>query len=189
MMWVASVGMLPTSAFNHDRWKFWKKVFNLIKNYTQLFRAYLLYKINLRKLVKIEESLSDHSALLCGESNYEATELMRTYINQHSNVYDQMFVLIRSFVRIMMLNYKLKIVFWRDLFHPIFVTFMSITQNIIALFKIWLKKRYNFLSGKLVRVQDYVALLPQMEAQFSKCATPLNCASPECNQHAKHKAT
>lgn len=62
MMWVASVGMLPTSAFNHDRWKFWKKVFNLIKNYTQLFRAYLLYKINVRKLVKIEESLSDHSA-------------------------------------------------------------------------------------------------------------------------------
>jgi hypothetical protein len=68
------------------------------------------------------------------------------------NVYDEMFVLFRNTVRIMMLNYKLKIVVWRDLLHPILVTFMSIVQNISALFKIWLKKRYNFLTGKIIRV-------------------------------------
>jgi len=34
LMWVANVGMLGESVFNYERWKFWKKVFNLIKNYT-----------------------------------------------------------------------------------------------------------------------------------------------------------
>jgi hypothetical protein len=78
-----------------------------------------------------------------------------------------MFVLVRNTIRIMMLNYKLKIVFWKDVFHPILVTFLSIVQNITALFKIWLKKRYNTLSGKTIRVQDYIDLLPRMD-QLSK---------------------
>lgn len=51
---------------------------------------------------------------------------MRRYIMQHSEVYDQMIVLIRNTMRIMKLNYKLKIVFWKDFFHPILVSFMSI---------------------------------------------------------------
>lgn len=51
---------------------------------------------------------------------------MRSYILQNSKVYDQMFVLLRNIIRIMMLNYKLKIVFWKDIFHPILVTFLSI---------------------------------------------------------------
>ena len=57
---------------------------------------------------------------------------MRRYIMQHSEVYDQMIVLIRNTMRIMKLNYKLKIVFWKDFFHPILVSFMSIAQNISA---------------------------------------------------------
>ena len=34
LMWVASVGIVPKRHFNFSRWKYWKKVFNLIKNYT-----------------------------------------------------------------------------------------------------------------------------------------------------------
>ena len=34
LMWVANVGMLSKSVFDYDKWKFWKKVFNLIRNYT-----------------------------------------------------------------------------------------------------------------------------------------------------------
>jgi hypothetical protein len=59
-MWVANIGMLGESVFDYEKWRFWKKVFNLIKNYTQLIRAYLLYRINKRKLAKIEAELSKH---------------------------------------------------------------------------------------------------------------------------------
>lgn len=34
MMWIASVGMIPERIFNRERWKFWKKVLSLVKNYT-----------------------------------------------------------------------------------------------------------------------------------------------------------
>ena len=74
-----------------------------------------------------------------------------------------MFVLIRNTMRIMMLNYKLKIVFWKDLFHPILISFMSIVQNITALFKIWLKKRYNSFSGKIIKVKDFIELQKGMK--------------------------
>ena len=66
-------------------------------------------------------------------------------------------------MRIMMLNYKLKIVFWKDLFHPILISFMSIVQNITALFKIWLKKRYNSFSGKIIKVKDFIELQKGMK--------------------------
>ena len=151
-MWVANVGVLGPAIFDYEKWKFWKKVFNLIRNYTQAIRAYLLYRINKRKLQKSYEELTKYDSQLCGAHNYNATECMRKYISQHSEVYDQMFVLIRNTIRIMMLNYKLKIVFWKDIFHPILITFFSIVQNITALFKIWLKKRYNAFSGKIIRI-------------------------------------
>lgn len=51
---------------------------------------------------------------------------MRKYILQHSNVYDQMFVIVRNTARIMQLNYKLKIIFWKDIFNPIFITVLGI---------------------------------------------------------------
>lgn len=167
LMWIASVGMIPDRIFNRERWKFWKKVLNLVKNYTQLVRAYLLYLLNSRKLEKIEFELSQFDSQVCGHMNYEATETMRRYIMQHSEVYDQMFVLTRNTIRIMMLNYKLKIFFWKDVFHPILISFMGIVQNITTLFKIWLKKRYNSFSGKIIRVKDFMILLPRME-EFSR---------------------
>ena len=127
----------------------------------------MLYLLNSRKLEKIEFELSQFDSQVCGHMNYEATETMRRYIMQHSEVYDQMFVLIRYTMRIMLLNYKLKIFFWKDVFHPILISFMSIVQNITALFKIWLKKRYNSFSGKIIRVKDFMMLLPRME-DFSR---------------------
>ena len=142
-MWVANVGLISDALYNKSRWKFWKKVFNLIKNWSQWGRAILLFYINRKKLRDIQKELDKHDSLVCGSENLKATELMRKFITQHSNVYDQMFVIIRNTVRIMQLNYKLEIVFWKDIFHPIFICFLGIFQNITALFKIWLKKRYN----------------------------------------------
>lgn len=34
LMWVANVGVLSERVFNYEKWKFWKKVFSLVKNYT-----------------------------------------------------------------------------------------------------------------------------------------------------------
>ncbi len=61
LMWVATVGVLSERVFNYEKWKFWKKVFNLIKNYTQLIRAFLLYRINLRKLNQTEQEMRKYS--------------------------------------------------------------------------------------------------------------------------------
>ena len=66
LMWVANVGMLGPKIFDYERWKFWKKVFNLIRNYTQLMRAFLLYRINKRKLQKTREDLAKFDSQLCG---------------------------------------------------------------------------------------------------------------------------
>jgi hypothetical protein len=62
LMWVANVGMLGPAIFDYERWKFWKKVFNLIRNYTQLIRAILLYKINARKLQKQKNELDKYDS-------------------------------------------------------------------------------------------------------------------------------
>ena len=70
--------------------------------------------------------------------------------------------MVRNCVRIMLLNYKLKIIFWKDIFHPIFVTFMSIFQNITAIFKLWLKKRHDHFSSKMIKVQDYMKQIEKM---------------------------
>lgn len=34
LMWIASVGMIPDKVYNRNRWKYWKNVLSLIKNYT-----------------------------------------------------------------------------------------------------------------------------------------------------------
>lgn len=123
----------------------------------------MLYRINKKKLAKIEQELDKYADQQCNYQNYSATETMRRYIKQNMNVYDQMFVMVRNVIRIMLLNYKLKIVFWKDIFHPIFVNFLSIVQNITALFKIWLKKRHNHFSSKMIRVQDYMKNLNSID--------------------------
>ena len=74
-----------------------------------------------------------------------------------------MFVLVRNTLRILILNYKLRIVFWKDLFHPIFVSFLGIFQNITAFFKIWLAQRHNRFDSKLIRMQDFLKFMPRME--------------------------
>ena len=74
-----------------------------------------------------------------------------------------MFVLVRNTLRILILNYKLRIVFWKDLLHPIFVSFLGIFQNITAFFKIWLAQRHNRFDSKLIRMQDFLKFMPRME--------------------------
>jgi hypothetical protein len=62
-----------------------------------------------------------------------------------------------------MLNFKLRIPFWKNVFHPIAVTFLGLTMNIISMFKIWLKHRYLTLNNRLVRVKDFIRFLPRVQ--------------------------
>lgn len=166
-LWLADVGMIGESVYNKRKWKFWKKVFNLVKNYTQAVRAYLMYRINLLKLAKIEKELDQFNDHLCGHQSYKATEVMRAFISQGITVKDQLFVMSRNLLRIILLNYKLKIVFWKDVVHPILATFLSIVQNIIAIFKIWLKKRSNQFNTKHIKVQDFIKQMERID-EFKK---------------------
>lgn len=62
-----------------------------------------------------------------------------------------------------MLNFKLRIPFWKNFFHPIVVTFLGLVQNITSLFKIWLKHRYLTLNDRMVRVKDFIRFLPRVK--------------------------
>lgn len=59
MHWVASVGMLSSAVYNKTRWKWWKDMISLWKNYIQVFRSVLLYRQMKRKLQDCEKELSD----------------------------------------------------------------------------------------------------------------------------------
>ncbi len=83
LLWVITVGMLGPAIINIKRLKFWKKVFNLIKNWSQWGRAILLYRIHRKSLLSIEKSLDKHRNVVCGSTNLVATETMRNYINMH----------------------------------------------------------------------------------------------------------
>lgn len=60
LLWVTTVGMLGENIINVKRLKFWKMVFNLIKNWSQWGRAILLFRIHRKSLIKIEKSLDKH---------------------------------------------------------------------------------------------------------------------------------
>jgi hypothetical protein len=156
--------MLGPAVINIKRLKFWKKVFNLIKNWSQWGRAILLYRIHRKSLLSIEKQLDKYGDVVCGSKNLVATETMRNYINMHQNVNDQITVIIRNSLRIIQLNYKLNIFFWKDILDPISICLIGIAQNITAMIKIWLKKRYNKLSGKAIQVKDYL----RYQAQFDE---------------------
>lgn len=74
-----------------------------------------------------------------------------------------MFVFVRNILRIMMLNFKLKIRPWKNIFHPILISFFGLVQNITALFKIWMKQKHNKFNGKLLRMQDVIKYMPRMD--------------------------
>lgn len=76
--------------------------------------------------------------------------------------------IVRFTLRMIQLNYKLEIIFWKDIFNPILVTFISIGQNIAGLFKIWLKKRSNELSGRHVKVKDFLQYMPIIDQQINE---------------------
>jgi hypothetical protein len=79
-----------------------------------------------------------------------------------------------------MLNFKLRIPFWKNFFHPIAVTFLGLVQNITSLFKIWLKHRYLTLNDRMVRVKDFIRFLPrvkEMEDQH-EASSQSSTASP-----------
>jgi len=60
LLWVTTVGVIGENIINVRRLKFWKNVFNLIKNWSQWGRAILLFRIHRKSLIKIEKSLDKH---------------------------------------------------------------------------------------------------------------------------------
>ena len=73
----------------------------------------------------------------------KATELVRKLINVKSKRYQTTFVLVGNTLKILMLNYKLDSPLYRRIFHPIVICSFAIFQNLSALFKMWLRNRYN----------------------------------------------
>lgn len=155
--------MISEKIFNKKRWKKYKDILSLVRNWFPLFRSIILYKHARNKLEKINNEFSGYENQVVGTTCFKATELMRKYINQLPRTYDHLFVILRNTLRILMLNFKLQIPFWKDLFHPITVTFLGLIQNITSLFKIWLKHRYLSLENKLIRVQDFIRFLPRVQ--------------------------
>ena len=110
-----------------------------------------MFKIAQKKIDDYESELQPYENCVVGQE-LKATELVRKLINQKLKLYEQMFVLVGNTLKILMLNYKLNVPVYRRLFHPILICVFGIFQNIVALFKIWLKKRYHKTSGRLLKV-------------------------------------
>ena len=163
MLWVINVGVISKRVAFYSTMKSWKNIFSLVYNYFQMFKSIIgLFKAK-QKLNKILKEMELHKHEVVGTTSLKATEIVRRYINQKQKIYDHMFVLVRNTLRILILNYKLRIVFWKDLFHPIFVSFLGIFQNITAFFKIWLAQRHNRFDSKLIRMEDFLKFMPRME--------------------------
>lgn len=71
-------------------------------------------------------------------------------------MYDHIFVLVRNSLRIMMLNYKLKLPIHRDVFNPIVITFVGILMSITGIFKIWMKERKKNMHGRYIKTKDFI---------------------------------
>lgn len=126
LFWVISVGNVSDKVFNRKKWKYYKDILSLIRNWFPLFRSIILFKLTRRKLAKLSKELDKFENQVVGTTCFEATELSRKYINTKPKLYDELFVIIRNALRILMLNFKLKIVFWKNIFHPIAVTMLGL---------------------------------------------------------------
>ena len=112
--------------FNRKKWKKYKDILSLVRNWFPLFKSMIQYRLTRKKLEKFDKELSVYDNQVVGTTCFEATDIMRKYINLKPKLYDQLFVLVRNTLRILMLNFKLRIPFWKNIFHPIAVTFLGL---------------------------------------------------------------
>ena len=83
-------------------------------------------------------------------------------------MYDHIFVVIRNSLRIMMLNYKLKLPInstmgYRDLFNPIVMTMLGTVISLTGIFKIWMKEKQKNLFGRYIKMNDFIKKMPRIE--------------------------
>ena len=88
LFWVISVGMVGDKMFSRKKWKKYKDIFSLVRNWFPLFRSIILYRLTSKKLEKIDKELSVYDNQVIGTTCFEATELMRKYINLKPTLYD-----------------------------------------------------------------------------------------------------
>ena len=96
---------------------------------------------------------------MVGLTNLRATELVSLFIREKMKLYDQVFVLVRNTLRIMMLNFKLKMPVWRNIFHPILIQEIGVIMSITGIFKIWMKQKKQNLQGRTI--QELIKRMPQ----------------------------
>ena len=58
--WIVSTGMISEKIFNKKRWKKYKDIFSLVRNWFPLFRSIMLYKHAKDKLAKIDKEFSGY---------------------------------------------------------------------------------------------------------------------------------
>jgi hypothetical protein len=88
LFWVISVGMVSDKVFSRKKWKKYKDIFSLVRNWFPLFRSIILYRLTSKKLEKIDKELGVYDNQVIGTTCFEATELMRKYINLKPTLYD-----------------------------------------------------------------------------------------------------
>ncbi len=146
-----------------QRIKQWKDWSNLTRNWFQLFNSIMKVRQTRRRLQQMKTDLTAYNDKVVGTTCLRATELVRMMINQKQKYYDHIFVLIRNTFRILMLNYKLGLPVWRQVFSPIVITEAGILMSISAIFKIWMKERHKNIHGRYVKMQDFIKTMPRVE--------------------------
>lgn len=82
------MGNVSEKVFNRKKWKKYKDIFSLIRNWFPLFRSIIVYKLTKKKLEKIHKELTAFDNQVVGTTCFEATELIRKYINLKPTLYD-----------------------------------------------------------------------------------------------------
>ena len=82
------MGNVSDKVFNRKKWKKYKDICSLVRNWFPLFRSLIVYKRTRKKLEKIFNELSEFDNQVVGTTCFEATELMRKYINLKPTLYD-----------------------------------------------------------------------------------------------------
>jgi hypothetical protein len=88
LFWVISVGNVSDKVFDRKKWKKYKDIFSLVRNWFPLFRSIISFRLTRKKLEQIESELDAYDNQVVGTTCFEATELMRKLINTKPKYYD-----------------------------------------------------------------------------------------------------
>ena len=117
-----------------------KDIITLAKNWTEVFKSIIVWYRSIEKEARIYKELQQYDNKIVGDCgrNPHITKLVRSLIKQRQKRRNCRVTVIQNALRILMLNYRLKLPIKKYL-HPIFVSCCGVVSNLVSLFKIWEK--------------------------------------------------